>query len=279
MAAPPGARGDLGNAMTPSFELESACVERGGTRVISNVSYGHSGPGWIGIIGANGSGKTTLLRGLAGRLPMAGGRILLDGRDVTDDRAARAKAIGFAPDANMLPEDLSAAELFALAAFRPGRQAAEAKLARLRAALGIDRFLHRKLATLSAGTRQRVAIYSAFVNQPAIVILDEPFNWLDPLTAFDCKQALLGLVEQGLMLLTALHDVSTLVGYCTRGLLLADGGLALAMEGPELAAGRRDPLRFEHMIVGHLRPAGVAENPPDGSETAADEAKRQKARK
>ena len=266
--------------MTPSLQLESACVERGGTPVIRDVSYGQSGPGWIGIIGANGSGKTTLLRGVAGRLPIAGGRILLDGRDVTHDRAARAKAIGFAPDANMLPEDLSAAELFALAAFQPDWQAAEAKLGRLRTALGIDRFLHRKLATLSAGTRQRVAIYSAFVNQPAIVILDEPFNWLDPLTAFDCKQALLGLVEQGLLLLTALHDVSTLVGYCTRGLLLADGGLALAMEEAELAAGRRDPVRFEHMIVGHLRPAGAADNTPDGLDTAAlDEAKRQKARK
>ena len=231
--------------------------------MIRDVSLGHSGPGWIGLIGANGSGKTTLLRGVAGRLPVAGGRLRLDGRDVTNDRAVRAKAIGFAPDANMLPDDLSPAELFALAAFRPDREAAEAKLSGLRAALGLDLFLHRKLATLSAGTRQRVAIYSAFVNQPAIVILDEPFNWLDPLTAFDCKQALLGLVGQGLLLITALHDVSTLVGYCTRGLLLADGGLALAMEEAELAAGRSDPTGFEHRIVGHLRPAGAAGNPAE----------------
>jgi len=231
--------------------------------VIHSIGYDHSGRGWIGIIGANGSGKTTLLRALAGRLPLAGGRILLDGRDVSRDRAERAQAIGFAPDANMLPEDLSPAELFALAAFGPERSAADSELAQLRAALAIDRFLHRKLGTLSAGTRQRVAIYSAFVNRPAIVILDEPFNWLDPLTAFDCKQALLGLVERGLLLLTALHDVSTLVGYCSRGLLLADGALALAMEAGELAAGRADPVRFEQNIVGHLRPAG--NRPPDGA--------------
>ena len=256
--------------MMPSLRLETVSVERGGSRVIHGIGYDHSGPGWIGIIGANGSGKTTLLRALAGRLPLAGGRILLDGRDLSCERAERAKAIGFAPDANMLPEDLSPAELFALTAFGPDRNAADSELAQLRAALAIDRFLHRKLGTLSAGTRQRVAIYSAFVNRPAIVILDEPFNWLDPLTAFDCKQALLGLVQRGLLLLTALHDVSTLVGYCSRGLLLADGGLALAMEAGELAAGRADPVRFEHNIVDHLRPAG--NRPPD-------EAKLQKARK
>jgi ABC-2 type transport system ATP-binding protein len=246
--------------MTRSVRLESACVDRGGTRVIHGVSLDHSGPGWIGVIGANGSGKTSLLRTLAGRLPLAGGRVELDGRDVSHDRAARAQAIGFAPDANMLPDDLSPAELFALTAFRPGAAAPDPELEPLHMALGIDRILHRKLLTLSAGTRQRVAIYSAFINRPAIVILDEPFNWLDPLTAFDCKQALLGLVERGLLLVTALHDVSTLVGYCTRGLLLADGAVALEMDAADLAAGRADPVGFEHRIVDHLRPGS---GPPD----------------
>ena len=263
--------------MTPSIQLQSVIVERGASRVIHGIDYVHSGPGWVGIIGANGSGKTTLLRALAGRLPLAGGRVGLDGRDVMHDRAARARSIGFAPDANMLPEDLSPAELFALAAFRPDGQAADAELRPLRAALGLEGFLHRRLGTLSAGTRQRVAIYSAFVNRPAIVILDEPFNWLDPLTAFDFKQALRELVARGLLLLTALHDVSTLVGYCTRGLLLADGRLALTMNSAELAEGRRDPVRFEQRIVDHLRPAGAAAEHPDPP--TLDEAARQKARK
>ena len=244
----------MGPAMTPSLELEAACVDRGAVRAVSDISHAHSGPGWLGIVGANGSGKTSLLRAIAGRLPLAGGRVIVNGRDLSHDRAARAQAIGFAPDANMLPEDLSPAETFALASFRPGSALADGALEPLRSALGIDRFLHRKVGTLSAGTRQRVAIYSAFINRPAIAILDEPFNWLDPLTAFDCKQALLGLVERGLLLLTALHDVSTLVGYCSRGLLLADGKLALTMDEAELAAGRRDPVAFEQRIVEHLRP-------------------------
>ncbi len=244
--------------MTPSLRMDGLCVDRGAIRVIDGISYAHSGPGWIGIVGANGSGKTTLLRAIAGRLPLAGGQTVIDGRDLSGDRGGRAQVIGFAPDANMLPEDLSAAELFALAAFRPGDASADAALKPMRSALGIDRFLHHKIGTLSAGTRQRVAIYSAFMNRPGIVILDEPFNWLDPLTAYDCKRALLGLVEQGLLLLTALHDVSTLVGYCSRGMLLAEGTLVLAMEEAELTDGRDDPLSFEHRIVEHLRPGADA---------------------
>jgi ABC-2 type transport system ATP-binding protein len=256
--------------VTPSLRLEGVCVDRGGIRVASGISYDHAGPGWIGIVGANGSGKTTLLRAIAGRLPLAGGRIAVDGCDLSHDRGARAQAIGFSPDANMLPEDLSPAELFALASIRPSIADAGAALEPLRSALGIDRFLHRKVGMLSAGTRQRVAIYSAFVDQPTIAILDEPFNWLDPLTAFDCKRALLGLVEQGLLLLTALHDVSTLVGYCSRGLLLADGKLALRMEQAELASGSSDPMAFERRIVDHLRP-GAASAEPSATARSSDE--------
>ena len=103
--------------MKGSLKLEAVGVDRGTVRVVLGVSYEHHGAGWIGIVGANGSGKTSLLRAAAGRLPLAAGRIFLDGRDVSGDRAARARAIGFAPDANMLPGDLSPAELFSLGTF------------------------------------------------------------------------------------------------------------------------------------------------------------------
>lgn len=239
--------------MSVSFDLDGVFVARGDMMVVAGISYSHRGAGWIGIVGANGSGKTTLLRAVAGRLPLAGGTIRIDGRDLGADRAERARLIGFAPDANYLPEDLSPEEIFALASFDGAPDEAGSGLERLRAALDVDRFTGRKIGALSAGSRQRIAIYSAFVNRPSMVILDEPFNWLDPLTAYETKCALRDLVEQGLLLVTALHDVSTLTSYCSRGLLLAGGAAALEMEKDELAAGARDPLAFEHSIVEHLR--------------------------
>jgi len=239
--------------MSLPFALEDVSVERGGLLAVRTVSFANEGAGWIGIVGANGSGKTSLLRAIGGRLPIRSGRILIGGADLSRDRAARAAAIGFAIDAAMLPGELTPQEVFAITA--RDRDAMDAPaLAPLREALGIDAFLDRTCGTLSAGMGQRVAIFAAFLDLPRIVILDEPFNWLDPLTAFDVKAALAGLVAaQGLTLLTALHDVATLLACCSRGLLMADGAIALTIERAELRAARADPIAFEAAMITRLR--------------------------
>jgi ABC-type multidrug transport system ATPase subunit len=239
--------------MSLRFALGDVSVERGGVLAVRDVSYANEAPGWIGIVGANGSGKTSLLRAIAGRLPIRSGRILIGGADLSGDRAARAAAIGFAVDAAMLPGALTPREVFAISGRAPDAMDA-ASLAPLREALGIDAFLDRTCGALSAGMGQRVAIFAAFLDLPRIVILDEPFNWLDPLTAFDVKAALGRLVAaEGLTLLTALHDVATLTACCSRGFLMAEGRIALALEEAELRAGRADPIGFEAAMIARLR--------------------------
>lgn len=239
-----------------TLDIEQVCVDRGGRPIVAGLSYANGRPGWIGLVGANGSGKTTLLRALAGRLPIRSGRIALGGVDLGRDRAARARLIGFAIDAAMLPDDLTPYELFAVSAERK-RAIDEPALHGLRAALNIENFIDWTCGSLSAGMRQRVALLAAFLDLPGIVILDEPFNWLDPLTAFDTKRALRDLVaEQGLTLITALHDVSTLTAYCDRGILMSAGRIALALEEAELRAGLADPVAFEARVVDRLRTEG-----------------------
>ena len=242
--------------MSLSLTIEQLTVERGGMPAVSGFSYANDGAAWIGLVGANGSGKTSLLRALAGRLPIRSGRILLGGTDLTGDRAARARLIGFAVDAAMLPDDLTPRELFAIAAER--RDAVDdPALAELRAALSFESFIDRKCGSLSAGMGQRVALMAAFLDLPDIVLLDEPFNWLDPLTAFDTKHALRRLVEaRGMTLLTALHDVSTLTAYCDRGILMSAGRIALTLEAADLRGGLADPVAFEAGIVDRLRSVG-----------------------
>jgi ABC-type multidrug transport system ATPase subunit len=242
--------------LTLSLEIEGLCVDRGGRNVVTGLSYANDRPAWIGLVGANGSGKTTLLRALAGRLPIRSGRILFDGVDLGSDRAGRARRVGFAIDAAMLPDDLTPRELFAISAER--KQAIDAPaLQGLRSALNIEDFIDWACGSLSAGMRQRVALVGAFLDLPGIVILDEPFNWLDPLTAYDTKRALRSLVAaQGITLITALHDVSTLTAYCDRGILMSGGRIALALEEAELRDGVADPVAFEAKVVDRLRAEG-----------------------
>lgn len=209
---------------------------------------------WFGLIGANGSGKTSLLRAIAGRLPIHAGRCLIDGVDVTDDRGARAKAIGFAPSVEMLPDALSGGEVLQIIA--GDRNDALARLGPLRMALGVDPLLDRSVGVCSAGMRQRVAIACAFAAGHRIVILDEPFNWLDPVAAYDVRRALRAMADEGLTLVTALHDLTTFITACDRGVLLGDGRVALAVDHAAMRRAVHNPADFERRTIDLLRSAG-----------------------
>jgi ABC-type multidrug transport system ATPase subunit len=235
-------------------EVRDLVVQRGTIRAVDGVSFRFQPGCWTGIVGANGSGKTSLMRAIAGRLEIASGMIAVEGTDRTGDRAWRAGFFGFAPDASSLPESLTGGELFAIVASgQPGLETGDA-LAGLRQALDFDTFLHRRIGTLSGGMRQRLALFSAFLRRPRVVLLDEPFNWLDPVCAFDTKRALTQLVEDGgLTLITALHDMATLLHRCHSGLLLSDSRIRRILDADDLKSGALDYASFETEMIGALR--------------------------
>jgi ABC-type multidrug transport system ATPase subunit len=226
-------------------------VDRGAAVVVDGVELEVCSGCWCGVIGANGSGKTSLLRAIAGRLPFAAGRCLIDGVDMAGDRAARAARIGFAPPIEALPGALRARDVLALAGGR--LEMALEYLGPLRRALAIDGLIGRDIGACSAGMRQRVAIACAFAGGQDAVVLDEPFNWLDPVAAYDVRIALRRMVGDGLMLVTALHDLATLVAACDQGLLLSAGRVALMIDQTRLAQARHDPGAFERRMIDALR--------------------------
>lgn len=249
--------------MTVRIDVRDLDVVRGRSLAVRGVTL-EARPGeWLGIVGANGSGKTSLLRAVAGRIEVAGGGIAINGVDVTTDRASRARIVGFAPEAGLLPDSLVPGQLFSLLAGRQHHLEEDRDLAQLRTALGIAALLDRRISTLSSGNRQRIAIYAAFVASAPrqAVILDEPFNWLDPVCAYDLKIALSGLVVKGLTLITALHDLASWAMLCDHGTLLADGAVAADLAAAELIEGRRNIPCFEQNIIGKLGRPNVAPLP------------------
>lgn len=238
---------------TLEIALENAQVMRGAASVIDGIDMAITGTGWFGLVGANGSGKTTLLRAIAGRLPLQRGHIRIGGIDLSGDRAARAERVGFAVDPHVLPDELSPREIIALADRKSGYWD-QAALAPLAEALKILPLMDHRCKTLSAGNRQRVAIYTAFLGLPRFVILDEPFNWLDPVVTVDLKDALSQLVvQQNILLITALHDLATLTTRCDRAGLLAKGQLVRTFDYEALRQAQRHPVRFEREIASILR--------------------------
>lgn len=238
--------------VTAAIALHAVAVERNGRRVVDGVDLTIARGAWFGIIGANGSGKTSLLRALAGRLPFAGGSCRIDGDEFVSDRAGRALRIAFAPPAETLPESLRVRDILALAG--GGIDDVRSRLEPLDGALGLTPLLDRWIGDCSAGMKQRVAIAAAFAGGQRIVVLDEPFNWLDPVASFDLRQALRTLVDGGLTLVTALHDLGTLAVACDAGLMLADGSVAMTLGEERLRAAARYPRAFEREMIDLLRP-------------------------
>lgn len=240
------------------IRIRNAVVLRGHVPAVNGVNADFTSGKWHGVIGANGSGKTTLLRAVAGRLPVASGECWIGGTDCAGDITARAREIGFAPSPEMLPPALRVKELLAIIAGSRGNYFAT--LSPLRKALGLENLLDRRVGTCSAGMRQRVAIACAFAAEQRIVILDEPFNWLDPVAAFELRAALRVMVSAGLTLITALHDLTTLVTSCDESTLLADGRVALALSQEEMRGAARDPVLFEQRTIGVLRSASQGQD-------------------
>ncbi|WP_458390030.1 ATP-binding cassette domain-containing protein [Sphingomonas sp. F9_3S_D5_B_2] len=209
---------------------------------------------WAGLVGANGSGKTTLIRALAGRLPVGKGDIIVHGHQCANDRLFIATKIGLSPDVQDLPTNLSGNEYLRLCIRRSSDRS---RLDELEAALDFRSFAMRALGEMSAGMKQRIAIYAAFVNGESTVFLDEPFNWLDPVCSFNTKRALRSLTqEHGYTILTALHDMATLTVHCDHGFLMSAGKIARELNRVELRAGAKDFAAFEATMIQSLLRAG-----------------------
>lgn len=226
-------------------------IERDGMTVVDHLDFAIDSGCWCGVIGANGSGKTSLLRAIAGRLPVAAGSLTINGDDMAMNRAARARCIGFAPPIETLPNAITASDVLRLV----GGSVAIAldRTGPLRAALEIDKLLTRRIGDFSAGMKQRLAIACAFAGGHRIVVLDEPFNWLDPVAAFDVRSAIRAMVDGGQTVITALHDLSTLVAACDYGLLITAERPGLTIDTSQLTTARLDPLAFEHDMIAVLR--------------------------
>ncbi|HEV8562272.1 MAG TPA: ABC transporter ATP-binding protein [Actinophytocola sp.] len=204
-------------------------------------------PGIVGLVGANGAGKSTLIKLALGLLAPTGGAIRVLGLDpLTDAESVRAR-VGYLPEHDCLPPDVSAAELVTHLARVSGLPAATA---RERASetlrhVGLYEERYRQIGGYSTGMRQRVKLAQALVHDPELLLLDEPTNGLDP----EGRRAMLTLVhrigtEFGLSVLICSHLLGEIERICT-SLVAIDGGRLLRSASLSSMTAAQDLLMVE----------------------------------
>jgi ABC-2 type transport system ATP-binding protein len=186
-------------------------------------------PGIVGLVGANGAGKSTLIKLALGLLTPTAGRITVLGLDPQVDGAGVRARVGYMPEHDCLPPDVSAAEFVTHMARVSGlpRATARERASETLRHVGLYEERYRPMGGYSTGMKQRVKLAQALAHDPELVLLDEPTNGLDP----EGRRAMLSLVarigtEFGISVVVCSHLLGEIERICT-SLVAIDGGKLL----------------------------------------------------
>ncbi|MBD1371785.1 ABC transporter ATP-binding protein [Hazenella sp. IB182357] len=197
--------------------------------VIHNISFEVQPSEMVGLIGLNGAGKSTTIKNILGLLHPHQGTVQINGKTLEQDPTDFRSKISYIPEIPQFYEELTLDEHLQLTtkAYRLDPQVAKQRKEDLLEAFRMKKARKWFPGTFSKGMQQKIMIMSAFLVQPSVLIIDEPFVGLDPLAI----QALLDLLQsgknQGMAILMSTHILEMAEKYCDRFLLLHEGHIQL----------------------------------------------------
>lgn len=198
-------------------------------RVSFNVRYGEA----FGMLGPNGAGKSTMMRMVYCRSPLTSGTLRVIGRDVTGESRMIKEKVGVVPQENNLDPDLNVRDNLLIYAryFRLPRNVAEQRADELIKFAELQEKCDARIETLSGGMKRRLMIARALLNDPQILILDEPTTGLDPHVRLAIWEKLRELRNRGLTVLLSTHYMDEAEKLCDR-LVIVDKGQILVSGSP-----------------------------------------------
>ncbi|HEY1270282.1 MAG TPA: LPS export ABC transporter ATP-binding protein [Candidatus Binatia bacterium] len=208
---------------------ESVTKSYTGRRVVDGVSLSVNGGEVVGLLGPNGAGKTTTFHMMVGLVHPDGGKVLLNGEDLTAMPIyQRARAgLSYLPQESSVFRRLTVEEnlLAILETLDLTDEEQRDRALRLMQMLGVADLAKQKALTLSGGERRRVEIARALVLSPFFVLLDEPFTGIDPIAVSEIQKIIRKLSGSGIGVLITDHNVRETLGICDRAYIINEGNV------------------------------------------------------
>lgn len=187
----------------------------------------------FGFLGPNGAGKSTSIKMLTGIYSLSGGDIEVKGMSILKDAQAIKLITGYIPDQPFLYDRLTGLEFlyFCGGLYNLDKKSVKSRIDEMIDTLKLGEWLNKRTEEYSQGMKQRVAIASAFLHHPELIILDEPMVGLDPQSAVLVKQFLKRKSEEGITVFMSTHslnvveEICTDVGIINKGKIIFSGGL------------------------------------------------------
>lgn len=214
----------------------------GGKKAADNVSLSVQAGDIYGFIGHNGAGKSTTIRAVVGVLDFTEGDIYIDGHSVKDEALACKNVTAYIPDNPDLYENLTGIQYLNFIADVFGIEEAtrQERIKKYGDMFEITEALGDLISSYSHGMKQKVAIISALIHEPKLMVLDEPFVGLDPKASFTLKQIMHEMCEQGAAVFFSTHVLDVAEKLCNK--------VAIIKQGKIIAAGTMEELTGDQSL-------------------------------
>ncbi|MCR5505180.1 MAG: LPS export ABC transporter ATP-binding protein [Elusimicrobiaceae bacterium] len=205
-------------------DLKKAYKER---LVVKGVSLKINSGEIVGLLGPNGAGKTTSFYMIVGFIKATSGKVFIDGKDVTNlPMYERARCgLGYLAQEPTIFRGLTVEEnlLAILERLEPSAQKRKDRVEQLLTEFGLTKLAKQKAWTLSGGEKRRMEIARCMISNPKIILLDEPFVGIDPITVAELREMIFKLKKRGLGILITDHNVRETLPLTERAYLIYDG--------------------------------------------------------
>lgn len=220
--------------MTAALTVEHLTKSFGGRKAVDDVSFTLPEGAFLSVFGPNGAGKTTLLRMLATLSRPTEGTISVGGISLKEEPDRARESIGLISHNPMLYPDLTAEENLLLYAKLYGVENPQKRVIELLDAVGLKHRRLDRVRTFSRGMTQRTSIARALINDPSLVLLDEPYSGLDP-HAIEIFDELIESVREGRTFVMVSHDLDKGLALASHVLVLAKGRVVAFAEKGDVA--------------------------------------------